>query len=280
MTDEHAAQAARVRSALPPNRAHVDPKEVERVVFAEVGHRDLGLALWTDAGNAATQAWRTCRQRMRARYGARSPHGGWLTFVLFAAVLVGAFAAGVASGFRTDPTQTVGILIALVITAAAADLLALLVAGPRPLNWAAIRMQIAVAVTLLAATAFQLSRPANAATPFVLSGAAIAVAGVVVVFSVRAMKPEERVAIDNAINIATEQMQPEVDAIGQRLQSEVLAQLSKADQDRIVSLRTVTLADLADEGLVFEPVPQGTPAGGVIIAAQLSTWNPHAPQGA
>lgn len=276
MTEEFVAQLAQVRAALPPNRSHVDPKEVERVVFGTVGHHELGLRIWTEAREAAEQAWKDCRTRMRSRYGARSPRGGWLMFVLFAAVLCGAFAAVLASGFRTDPQETKGVLAALVIAAATADVVALAVAGWRPLNRAAIRMQIGIGVTLGAAAAFQLTRPSMAVTPVAVAGGTIGLAGLLLVLLVRAALPAERLEIDTAINVAVAEMQPEVDAIGARIQAQALEELGEEDQARIVALRTALLADLATEGLVFDPVPEGTPAGGVIISALLSRWHPYA----
>ncbi|MFV0405565.1 MAG: hypothetical protein ACK5LN_01875 [Propioniciclava sp.] len=275
MTEDFAVQVSQARSALPSNPAHVDPKEVERVAFATVGHGDLGLQVWTDAREAAAQAWRDCRARMRARYGARSPHGGWLMFVLFVAALSGTLSAALASGFRTDPAETAGIQVVLVMVAAGADLVALVVTGWRPLNWAAVRMQLVVAVALAIAAAFQLSRPAMVGTPTVVAAAGIGAAGLIQVLITRMVRPIERKEIDSAINVATAQMQPEVEAIGQQIQADVSARLSPVEQERIVALRTTILAQLAADGLVVEPVPEGSPAGGVIIAALLSTWNPY-----
>lgn len=275
MADELAVQVARVRSTLPSNRAHIDAKEVERLAFEVVGRRELGLQIWADAREAAERAWRDCRSRMRAQYGARSPHGGWLMPVFFVAVLFGAFSAVLASGFRTEPAETTGILAILVGVAAAADLLGLAVAGLCPLNWAAIRMQIGVAVTLCVAAAFHLSRPVVPVTPVVVAGAVIGLVGLVLVLMVRAMRPSERLAIDNAINVAVAEMQPELDAIGARIVSGAAAELSAEERDRIVALRTAVLADLAAEGMTLEPVAVGTPAGAVIVGSLTAHWNPY-----
>lgn len=276
MAEELAAQVARVRSTLPPNRAHIDAKEVERLAFEAVGRRELGLQIWADAREAAEQAWRDCRSRMRAQHGARSPHGGWLMPFFFAAVLFGAFSAVLASGFRTEPAETTGILAVLVSVSALADLVGLAGAGLRPLNWAAIRMQIGVAATLGIAAAFHLSRPAVAVTPVVIAGAVIGLVGLVLVLMVRAMRPSDRVAIDTAINVAVAEMQPEVDATGARIVSDAAAVLSVEEQARIVALRTVVLDDLAAEGMVLDPVAAETPAGGVIVGSLMAHWNPYA----
>lgn len=279
MPEDLSVQTARVRAALPSRPSHVDAKEVERVAFDVSGHRDLGLRVWTDAREAAEQAWRTCRTRMRARHGARSPHGGWLMFVLFAAILTAAFSAALASGFRSDPEETAGALTVLVILAVLLDVFALAVAGWRPLNWAAIRMQIGVAIALTVAAVFELSPPATAATPFVVAAAGVGIVGLVLVFIVRAARPQERAEIDNAVNVAVQEMQPEVDAIGQRLQAEVIASLSAEDAAHIVALRERTIAQLSEGGHVFSEHPETAPAGGVIIASVLATWNPYAAKG-
>ncbi|MCK2034609.1 hypothetical protein KZC51_00545 [Microbacterium sp. SSW1-49] len=125
-------QVAHTRSNLPTNRAHIDAKEVERAVFGVVGHRDLALRIWADANEAAVEAWRECRRRMRREYGARSPHGGWTVPVLFVALLAGAVSAAVASGFRSEPAKTEVLLAVLVGFSALADLVVLVVAGWRP----------------------------------------------------------------------------------------------------------------------------------------------------
>lgn len=65
--------------------------------------------------------------------------------------------------------------------------------------------------------------PATAATPFVVASAGVGIVGLVLVFIVRAARPQERAEIDNAIGVAVQEMQPEVDAIGRRLQAEVIA---------------------------------------------------------
>lgn len=271
-------QVARTRSDLPPNRAHIDAKEVERVVFGVVGHRDLALRIWTDAHAAAVNAWRECRARMRRQCGARSPHGGWSVFVLFAVLLCGGVAVALASGIRTDPEQTEGWLALLVGFSAIGDLAVLVVVGRHPWNWAAVRMQIGIAITLGVATAFQLSRPTMWVTPLVIAGGAVALVGVALVLAVRAVRPEERFEIDTVINVAVERMQQEVDARAAEIQAEASAALSADDQERIVVLRTAVLANLAAEGHVVEPVSESTPAGGVMISALMADWHPYSKQ--
>ncbi|MFJ2552234.1 hypothetical protein [Microbacterium sp. NPDC087591] len=278
MPEELTEQVARTRSNLPTNRAHIDAKEVERAVFGVVGHRDLALRIWADANEAAVEAWRECRRRMRREYGARSPHGGWTVPVLFVALLAGAVSAAVASGFRSEPAQTEVLLAVLVGFPALADLVVLVVAGWRPWNWAAVRMQIGLAITLGAAAVFQLGRPEMWVMPLVISGGAIGVGGMVLVLVVRAVRPEERTEIDAVINVAVERMQPELDARAAELQAEASAALGADDSARIVALRAAVLADLAADGIVFEPVPAATPAGGVMISALMEHWHPYSRQ--
>ncbi|REJ07199.1 hypothetical protein DY023_04170 [Microbacterium bovistercoris] len=275
MAEDHAAQSVEVRSALPTNPSHIDPKEVERVVFETVGHRDLGLRIWHESREAAEQAWRDCRARMRARFGARSPHG-WSMIVLFGALLCAAVAAVLTSGFRFDPAETATAVAVLAGIAGLLDLAMLLAWGLRPVNWAAVRMQIGLGIALGAASAFQLSRPATAWTAFVVVAGVIGAGGVALVLIVRALRPEERHEVDTMINNAVAAMQPEVDATAARLKAQVDDALSVAEREQIVALRTRVLADLAAEGLALEAVPDGTPAGGVIISAMLERWHPYA----
>lgn len=278
MPEELTEQVARTRSNLPTNRAHIDAKEVERAVFGVVGHGDLALRIWADANEAAVEAWRECRRRMRREYGARSPHGGWTVPVLFVALLAGAVSAAVASGFRSDPAQTEVLLAVLVGFSALADLVVLVVAGWRPWNWAAVRMQIGLAITLGAAVAFQLSRPEMWVMPLVVAGGVIGIGGMLLVLLVRMLRPEERLGIDTVINVAVERMQPELDASAAEIQAEATAVLGADDSARIVALRAAVLADLAADGIVLEPVPAATPAGGVMIAALTAHWHPYSRQ--
>lgn len=278
MPEQLAEQVARTRSNLPTNRAHIDAKEVERAAFGVVGHPELALRIWEDARDAAANAWRECRRRMRREYGARSPHGGWAVPVLFVALLAGAMSAAVASGLRSDPEQTEGLLAVLVGFSAVADLVVLVVAGCRPWNWAAVRMQIGLAVALGAAVAFQLSRSEMWVMPLVIGGGVIGAGGMVLVLVVRAVRPEERIEIDTVINVAVERMQPELDARAAEIQAEASAVLGADDSERIVELRAAVLADLAADGIVLEPVPSGTPAGGAMISALMEHWHPYSRQ--
>lgn len=278
MPEEFTEQVARTRSNLPTNPAHIDAKEVERAVFGVVGHGDLALRIWADARDAAENAWRECRRRMRREYGARSPHGGWAIFVLFAALLAGAVSAAIASGFRSDPAQTEVLLAVLVGFSALADLVVLAATGWRPWNWAAVRMQIGLAIALGAAVAFQLSRPEMWVLPLVIAGGVIGVGGMLLVLLVRMLRPEERLEIDTVINVAVERMQPELDARAAEIQANASEELGVEDSARIVALRTAVLADLAAEGIVLEPVPEQTPAGGAMIAALTAHWHPYSRQ--
>ncbi|REJ07200.1 hypothetical protein DY023_04175 [Microbacterium bovistercoris] len=246
-------------------RRQSDPKSIELAAFTEAGHSDVGGRLWDRSREAAEQAWRDCRRGMRKKYGARSPHGGWSFFVLFAAVLFGAFAAALASGFRTDPTETSAATAVLAALAGVADLIVLLTAGWRAWNWAAVRLQIGVAVATGAAAAFQLSRPVTWVTPIVVGTAVVGVAGVLMIFLVRALRPGERSEMDTLISAAVAEMQPDVDATAARLQAEVLAELSSEEQRRILAVRTKWLSGEESE----------TPAGGLIIAGFLTDWNPY-----
>lgn len=254
-------EGARRRSG---SQARTAPRDIELAAFTEVGRRELGLRVWHESREAAEQAWKDCRAHLRAEYGARNPHGGWLMTVLFIAVLLGAFAAVLASGFRTEPTETSGVLAALASVSSVADLIVLAVAGWRPLNWAAIRMQIGIGVTLGAAAAFQLSRPSMAVTPLVVAAGVIGLCGLALVLLVRAARPDERREIDTAINVAVARKQPEVDAIGVKIQARVLAELTPQEQERIVALRASWLSSS----------PSDVPAGGPIISAMLSDWVP------
>lgn len=279
MPEDLAEQVALARSSLPSNRAHIDAKEVERVVFGVIGYPDLAVRIWTDAHAAAVTAWRECRAQMRRQYGARSPHGGWSVFVLFAALLFGGAAAALASGIRTDPAQTEGLLAVLAGLSAVGDLVVLLAVGRLPWNWAAVRMQIGIAITLGVASAFQLSRPTMSVTPLVIAGGVVACVGLLLVLAVRAVRAEQRLEIDTVINVAVERMQPAVDARAAEIQAEASAGLSADDDERIVALRTAVIADLAAEGHVVEPVvPEGTPAGGAMISALLADWHPYSTQ--
>jgi hypothetical protein len=278
MSEVSAEQVASTRSNLPTNRAHIDAKEVERAVFGVVGHRDLAFQIWADAHGAAVEAWRECRRRMRREYGPRSPHGGWTVPVLFVALLAGAVSAAVASGFRSDPAQTEVLLAVLVSFSALSDLVVLAVAGWRPWNWAAVRMQIGLAIALGAAAVFQLGRPEMWAMPLVIAAGVIGVGGMLLVLLVRALRPQERLEIDTVINIAVERMQPELDARAAEIQSDALAELGAEDSARIVALRSAVLAELAAEGIVLDPVPESAPAGAMMISSLTAHWHPYSRQ--
>ncbi|UPL13745.1 hypothetical protein [Microbacterium galbinum] len=275
---ELAEQVARTRSNLPPNRAHIDAREVERAAFGVVGHRDLAFQVWEDAHAAAVGAWRECRRRMRREYGGRSPHGGWTFPVLFLSLLAAGVGAALASGARTDPEATQGVLAVLVGGSTVADLVVLAVAGWRPWNRAVVRLQIGLAIALGAATAFQLSRPEMWVLPLVIAGGVIGVGGMLLVLLVRMLRPEERLEIDTVINVAVERMQPELDARVAEIRANASEELGVEDSARIVALRTAVLADLAAEGIVLEPVPEQTPAGGAMIAALTAHWHPYSRQ--
>lgn len=58
--------------------------------------------------------------------------------------------------------------------------------GWRPWNWAAVRMQIGLAITLGAAAAFQLKHLGSRAMPLVITGGVIGVGGMLFVLAVRA----------------------------------------------------------------------------------------------
>lgn len=239
---------------------------LELSAFQDTGHRDLGLRVWDESREAADQAWRECRSRMRSRYGARSPHDGWSMFVLFAAVLCAAVAAVLTGGLRSDPSETMTATVILAGIAGVADLAVLLAVRWRPMGWAGVRMQIGLAIALGAAAALQVPREPVAGTPVVLAAGAIGVAGLALVLVVRAVRPAERAEIDTAIVVAVTQMRPEVDATAARLQAEVLAELSPEEQERIVALR---------DGRIGDGSADGVPAGGVIIASFLTDWNTY-----
>ena len=241
------------------------PRDIELVAFTEAGRRELGLRIWDESRQAAEQAWKDARARLRAQYGARNPHGGWPMFVLFLSVLFGAFAAGLASGFRTEPAETTGVLAVLAGVSAVADLIVLGAVGLRPLNWAAIRMQIGIAITLGLAAAFHLSRPPVAVTPLVVAAAVVGLGGLVLVLLMRALRPADRVEIDNAINTAVAKMRPEVDETAARIQASALAELSAEERERIVALRTQWAPS----------VDAQAPAGAMIISSFLTAWSPY-----
>ncbi len=243
-----------------------DPRGIERIAFDEIGQRDLGLRIWHESREAAEQAWRDCRARLRAKYGARSPHDGWSMFVLFGALLCGAVGAVLTSGFRFDPRETATAVTVLTGIAAIADLVVLFAVGWRPVNWAAVRLQIGLAIALGLAAAFQLSRVPAEGTSLVAGAAAVGVAGLALMFIVRALRPAEREEIDNAINVAVAEMRPEVDATAARIQADTLAELSPEEQARIVGLRAGWLGDQSADGV---------PPGGVIIASFLTDWNSY-----
>lgn len=268
-------QVVAVRSGLPVAAKHFDASDVERVAFDVAGQRDVALDLWDEARDAADEAWRECRRRLRREYGARNPHGGWASFVLFAALLSGAFCAALAAGLRSDPYETAALLATLVTIAGVGDLVVLIAAGWRPLNWGTVRMQIGIAVTLVVSAAFQLARPAMPVASLVFAASAIGVAGLGLVLLVRALRPAAREEIDTAINVEVARMQPEVAAVAARMQAETLMKLSPREQERIVALRTAALASLAAQGDRRLDVDERTLAGGVIISAFLSKWNPY-----
>lgn len=58
-------------------------------------------------------------------------------------------------------------------------------------------------------------------------------------------------------------------------QAEALMKLSPREQERVVALRTAALAFLAAQGDRRLDVDETTLAGGVIISAFLSKWNPY-----
>lgn len=273
--DDFEKQVVAVRSRLPVAAKHFDAKDVERVAFDVAGRRDVALDLWDQARDAADEAWRECRRRLRWEYGARNPHAGWSTFVLFAAVLSGAFSAALAAGLRSDPYETEGILFVLATISGLGDLIVLIAVGWRPLNWGMVRMQIGIAVALAVAAAFQLTRPAMPVAPLVFGAGAIGIAGLILALLARALRPAEREEIDTAINVAVDRMRPEVDAIAARLQAETLEKLSAQEQERIVALRTAALVDLAALGDPQSAVEEVVPAGGVIISAFLVKWNSY-----
>lgn len=275
MSDLYAEQVALTRSRLPTSRAHIDAKEVERAVFGVFGHRALALQIWTDAHAAAVDSWRECRRRMRQEYGPRSPHGSWAMFTLFGALLAGAYAAAVASGILSDPDDAEVLLTILLGVSAVADLTVLAAIGWRPWNWAAVRMQIGLAITLGAAAVFQLNHLGSWATPLAITGGVIGVGGMLLVLTVRALRPEERFEIDTVINVAVAKMQRELDARTTKMQAETTAALGPEDAERIIAVRSRVFADLAADGITLESVPENAPAGGVMITALTAHWHPY-----
>ncbi|MBO9627281.1 MAG: hypothetical protein J7484_13030 [Microbacterium sp.] len=242
-----------------------DPRDIERVAFEEVGRKELGLRVWDESREAAEQAWRECRGRLRARYGGRDPHWGWMAFALLAAALCAAVAAAMTSGFRSDPADKDVVVLVLVSIAAVLELAVVAGARTRPLGAGSFRSQLVVTVGLVVAAAFQLSRGGMPSTPVVVAAALVGVGGMALFLLVRALRAAEREEIDTAINVAVAEMRPEVDAAAARLQAQVLAELSPPEQERIVALRT-QWAPSVD--------PQ-VPAGGVIIASFLTDWNSY-----
>lgn len=275
MSDPYAEQVALTRSRLPTNRAHIDAKEVERAVFGVFGHRALALQIWADAHAAAVEAWRECRRRMRQKYGPRSPHGSWAMFTLFGALLAGAYAAAVASGVFSDPDNAEVLLTILVGVSAVADLTVLTAVGWRPWNWAAVRMQIGLAITLGAAAVFQLNHLGSWATPLMITGGVIGVGGMLLVLTVRVLRPAERFEIDTVINVAVDNMQRELDARKAKMQTEATAALGPEDAEHIVAVRSRVFADIAADGITLESMPETTPAGGVMITALTAHWHPY-----
>ncbi|WP_053351667.1 hypothetical protein [Leucobacter musarum] len=159
-------------------------------------------------------------------------------FTLFGALLAGAYAAAVASGVLRDPDDSQILLTVLVGVSAVADLAVLATTGWHPWNWAAVRMQIGLALTLGAAAAFQIGRSEIGATPLVIAGGVIGIGGMLLVLAVRALRPEERLEIDTVINVAVDRMQGELDARVAEIQAQAAAALGPEDAERIVAVRS------------------------------------------
>jgi hypothetical protein len=87
----------------------------------------------------------------------------------------------------------------------------------------------------------------------------------VLVLLMRALRPADRVEIDNAINTAVAKTQPEVDETAARIQASALAELSAEERERIVALRTQWAPS----------VDARAPAGAMIISSFLTAWSPY-----
>lgn len=275
---DFAAQIGSIRAEIAPALPrNVEPRTVELAAFSAVGQRELGLRIWKDAREAAADAQRSMRRRIRERHGARNPNG-WPLMTLLLGAICAAVAAVLTSGFRFDPVETQTAVLVLAGIAAATCILIMIVARGRAMNRAIIRIHAIATIGLVAAAALTVGRGGD--TAIILSVfAAIGIIGIVVVFVSRARNAADTETVDTALNVGLAETQPEIEAVSLRMTSEATAELSEADARRIVELRTAVLADLASEGIVLDPVDPTVPAGGVIIESLIATWVPEAMRG-
>lgn len=253
-------------STRPSQRVLLDAATAEMNAFERVGRKDLALETWHAAREAAEKARKDCWAWLRAEYGARNPHWGWVSFTLLAAALCAAVAAVLTSGFRFDPASTAVVATILAVIAAFGDVLVILSSRFRPLDRGALRPQAIVTIALVLAAGFQLSRGLTTA-PVVIGAAVIGVGALITYFVVRGADPEGTEEIDTAINVALARMRPEVAVIGERMQADLTAQLTESERVAIVGSRGPLPAGA--------PVDDRAPAGGVIIAVILGTWVPE-----
>lgn len=253
---------------LPTARALLDAASLERVAFERVGRLELARRTWNAAREAAEQARRDCWKRLAAQYGARNPHWGWASFVLLVAGVCAAIAAVLSLGFRVDPAQTAVPAAVLSAIAALGLLVVSLASRGRPQGRGFFRVYLVGAIGLGGAAAFQLSRGLSPLVWVVVVSALIGIGAFAAYLIVRGANPTGTAEIDGAISVALARMQGEVDALAERMQSDLLAQLSVQEQHDIVQQRTTLISSR-------HIAPEDLPAGGVIIRVLLATWVPE-----
>lgn len=215
--------------------------------------------------DARRSARRECWKTLKV-YRARNPHWGWASFVLLGAALGAAVAGAISAGSQIDLADAGPVITVLSVMAGIGAFVVAVGSRGLPQNRGFMRPLLVIAVGLTAAAGFHLSR---GVTPTSLIIAVSALCGVGALIGHRVARwrhPDETVEIDSAITAALIRMQPEVDATGDRLQAEVLAQLSAEEEALIRGHRAGP-----SHALGFSEVP----AGGVIIRVLLATWIPE-----
>lgn len=251
---------------------------VEVNVFHVAGHADLAHHVAETVRVAGPAAVADAKRHLTRTFGARNPERGWLGFVMFAAVLASAFAAGVASGVRGDPAVLAPWAIALAGAAVLAQVVVVVGSRLRPMNRFIVRMQYFVVAALVVAAVLSFSRGMSGSGGIVAVCAAIAAALAAIVAIIRARGGEATRDIDLSVERAYQRAIDQVDEVARGAQREIDAALDQREAAVLIAVRTRLLDEFGDRRPELSGLELDVPAGAMIIASKADPdrWLPAA----